>query len=105
MHIKAAKTNPSNNLSCLLIGFWGFKKTEIKQKQKRRRKLNDELVQKIREMAKNKTTSAMSSRKIASIINSELEKENIVDKNNKPLSIHHCTICNYLRDYYGKPKK
>ena len=56
-------------------------------------------------MAKNKTTSAMSSRKIAAIINSELENENIVDKNNKPLTINHSTICNYLKEFYGRPKK
>ena len=47
----------------------------------------------------------MSSRRIASIINTELENENIVDSNNKPLSINHSTICNYLKEFYGKPKK
>ena len=85
------------------VSYWA--NTEIKTTQKRRRKLNDVFVEKIREMAKNKTTSAMSSRKIASIINLELEKENVVDSNNKLLSIHHSTICNYLREFYGKPKK
>ena len=47
----------------------------------------------------------MSSRKIASIINSELENENIVDKNNKPLTINRSTKCCYLNEFYGKPKK
>jgi len=56
-------------------------------------------------MAKNETTSNMSSRKIASIINSELEQKNILDCHNKPLEIHHSTVCAYLKDYYGKPKK
>ena len=47
----------------------------------------------------------MSSRKISSMINSVLQKRNEVDYLNRPLSITYRTISNYLRDYYGKPKK
>ena len=85
------------------VSYWA--NTELKNTQKRRKKLNEIFVTKIRELARNKTTSAMSSRKIAAIINQELEKENVLDKNNKPLTIHHGTVCAYLREYYGKPKK
>ena len=52
-----------------------------------------------------KTTSAMSSRKICSIINAELEQKNILDCHSKPLEIHRSTVCAYLKEFYGKPKK
>ena len=85
------------------VSYWA--KTEIKKSQKKKKKLDDIFIEKIVNLAKNKTTSVMSSRKIASLINSQLENENIVDRNNKPLSVHFTTICNYLREFYGKPKK
>ena len=47
----------------------------------------------------------MSSRKICSIINAELEQKNILDCHSKPLEIHRSTVCAYLKEFYGKPKK
>ena len=85
------------------VSYWA--NTEIKTEIKRRKKLSDEYIQKIKELARNQTTSAMSSRRIASIINAQLEKDNIVDKNNKPLTVNATTVCAYLKTYYGKPKK
>jgi len=70
-----------------------------------RRKLPEEYFQKILSLAKNETTSTMSGRKICSIINRELEENHIVDKNNKPVMIHKSSVCRYLKDFYGKPKR
>jgi len=47
----------------------------------------------------------MSSRRIASIINADLERDNVLDRNNKQVTINHSTICRCLKTYYGKPKK
>ena len=47
----------------------------------------------------------MSSKKIASILNSVFAKRKELDKNGKQLSIHFNTVCNYLREFYGKPRK
>ena len=53
------------------VNYW--KKTEIKHTQTRRKKLQPELIKKICDLAANKTTSEMSSRKIGNLINEELE--------------------------------
>ena len=55
-------------------------------------------------MAPNKTTSTMSCRKIARIINTSFKKRNIM-QNGKPLNISFKTVSNYLKEVYGKPKK
>ena len=47
----------------------------------------------------------MSCRKISFMINSVLSKRNEVDDEGKPITISYRTINNYLKDYYGKPKK
>ena len=47
----------------------------------------------------------MSSKKIASILNSVFVKRKELDKNGKQLSIHFNTVCNYLREFYEKPRK
>ena len=47
----------------------------------------------------------MSGRKICAIINAELEEKGIVDKNNKPVMIHKSSVCRYLKDFYGRPKR
>ena len=39
------------------------------------------------------------------MINSVLSKRNEVDDEGKPITISYRTINNYLKDYYGKPKK
>ena len=91
------------NISKQKVNYWT--KTEIKTSSVHRRKLPEEYMKKIIDLAQNQTTSAMSSRKICAIINAELEAKNILDCHNKPLEIHRSTVCAYLKEYYGKPKK
>ena len=62
-------------------------------------------IQEICELAGNKTTSEMSSRKIASIINEKLKAKGIIDKNRKPVKISHVTACSYLNQMFGRPRK
>ena len=76
-------------------------KTEIK----RRNKLNEEEVNIIVEMAKDKTTSEMSSRKIANEINNKFEAEGRIDSKGKQFKISKSTICKYLNKQLGKPRK
>ena len=47
----------------------------------------------------------MSWRKISLMINSVLSKRKEVNKRNKPITISYRTINNYLKEYYGKPRK
>ena len=67
--------------------------------------MKDIYLSRVIKWAKNKTTSAMSCRKISFMINSVLSKRNEVDDEGKPITISYRTINNYLKDYYGKPKK
>lgn len=39
------------------------------------------------------------------MVNSVLQKRNEVDSRNRPISISYKTINNYLKEYYGKPRK
>ena len=91
------------NLKKQKVSYWATH--DIQQSQNRRKKLKNIYISRIIKWARNKTTSSMSSRKISSMINSVLQKRNEVDYLNRPLSITYRTISNYLRDYYGKPKK
>ena len=90
-------------LSRQKVNYW--KKNEIKTTQTRRKKLDAPFIQKIRELAENKTTSEMSSRKIASMINEDLKANNIFDKNKKPIKISHVTACSYLNQLLGRPRR
>ena len=60
-------------LSRQKVNYW--RKTEIKSIQYRRKKLDDSYINKIYELAKDKTTSQISSRKIANLINKNSEKQ------------------------------
>ena len=91
------------NISKQKVHYWA--RTEIKSIQTRKKKFRNFYINKIINLAKNKTTSQMSSKKIAAILNSVFAKRKELDKNGKPLSIHFNTICNYLREFYGKPRK
>ena len=71
----------------------------------RRTKLNEEYIDKIINMAKNKPTSEMGSRKIANLINSELKEKNVTDKNGKILSVTKSTINTYLKKRHLKVRK
>lgn len=85
------------------VNYW--RKNEIKSTQTRRKKLDMSFIQEICELAGNKTTSEMSSRKIASIINEKLKAKEIIDKNRKPVKISHVTACSYLNQILGRPRK
>ena len=78
-------------------------KTEIKTEQKRRKKLDKIYIDKICELAKDLPTSEMSSKMITSIINLDLENNAIEGKPAK--KIHFSTICRYLKEFYGSPRK
>ncbi len=56
------------------------------------------------EMAKDKTTSEMSSRKIANEINNKFEAEGRIDSKGKQFKISKSTICKYLNEQLGKPR-
>ena len=71
----------------------------------RRTKLNEEYKKKIVELAQNKLTSDMGSRKIAEIINRELKDNNVCDSQGKILSIEKTAINRYLKSALGKPRK
>ena len=94
------------NLKKQKVSYWAIKVRQNRmQSKKRQKKLKDIYLSRIIKLAKNKTTSTMSCRKISVMINSILNKRNEVDKRNRPLSISYRTINNYLKEYYGKPKK
>ena len=84
------------------VNYWS--KREYPTNKKRRKKLSQFYVDKIIRLAKNKTTSSMSCRKIARIINTSFIKRNIKYKG-KHVKIFFKTVSNDLSEIYGKPKK
>ena len=85
------------NFSKQKVNYW--KKTEIKDVIHRRKKLTDEEIQEIIKLAENKTTSMMGSRKIASIMNEKFKEQG------KKTRISNVTVCKYLNEGLGKPRK
>ena len=85
------------------VSYWA--RHELRTTQEKKKKLKDIYINIIKRWANNKTTSAMSSRKIACKINSVLKKRNEFNKNGKKLLVHFTTVNNYLRDYFGRPRK
>ena len=85
------------NISKQKVNYW--KKTEIKDVIHRRKKLTDEEIQEIIKLAENKTTSMMGSRKIASIMNEKFKEQG------KKTRISNVTVCKYLNEGLGKPRK
>ena len=79
------------------ISYW--KKNDIKYVQKRRKKLPEKYIKEIIRLAENQTTSNMGSRKIASIINKKLKEDGV------NMTISRTTICKYLNEGLGKPRK
>ena len=77
------------------VNYW--KRAKIKYIQTRRKKLQPEYINKICQLAADKTTSEMSSRKITNIINEELKKTNN-KVNGKTISITHPSICKHLNE-------
>ena len=85
------------------VNYWS--KTAIKTVQNRRSKLSDEYKKKIVELAEDKLTSDMGSRKIANIINDDLKSNNVVDKRGKLIQIEKTTVNRILKKALGKPRK
>ena len=79
------------------VNYWI--KTPIKSIQSRRKKLDKKYIDKIISLGENQTTSAMSSRKIANIMNSEFKANDI------NLSVSKDTVNRYLKETFGKPRK
>ena len=80
------------------------KRPEIKE-IKRASKLPQNYIDKIYELASNKTTREMPGGLIAIKINNLLKKDNILDKNWKILSITKSQVNRILREKFGKPLK
>ena len=78
------------------VSYWS--RHELRTTQENKKKLKDIYINDIKRWANNKTTSAMSSSKIACKINSVLKKRNEFNKNGKPLSVHFTTVNNYLKE-------
>ena len=85
------------NISKQKVYYW--KKTNIKTEIHRRLKLDQEYIDEIIKLAENKTTSEMSCRKIANIMNKKFEKEG------KETRISRTTIAKYLKNHFGTPRK
>ena len=85
------------NISKQKVNYW--KKTDIKTEIHRRLKLSQEDIDKIIKLAENKTTSEMSCRKIAPIMNKEFEKAG------KKTRISRTTVAKYLKNHFGAPRK
>ena len=77
---------------------------EVKQ-IKRSSKLPQKYIDKIYEMASNKTTREMPGGLIAIKINNMLKNDNVLDKNGKLLTITKSQVNRILKDKYGKPIK
>ena len=80
------------------------KKADIKE-IKIASKLPQKYIEKIYEMASNKTTREMPGGLIAIKINNMLKKDNILDKKGKILSTTKSRVNRILRAKYGKPLK
>ena len=72
---------------------------------KKSSKLLKKYIDKICELASNKTTREMPGRFISIKINKMLEKDNALDKNGKVLSITKSQVNRILKEKYGKPLK
>lgn len=84
------------------INYWTH--TEIKAKQFLK-KIKQKILDKICNLASDKTTSQIGSKKISAIINNDLEKDIIVDSNANPQTISYRTIWSYLNEEFWNPIK
>ena len=71
----------------------------------RKKKLSNEYIEKIIQLAEDKLTWDMGSRKIACIINEELKNNHVVDKKGKIVQIEKTTVNRILKKALGKPRK
>ena len=80
------------------------KRPDVKE-IRRASKLPKKYIDKIYEMASNKTTREMPGGLIAIKINNKLKKDNILDKNGKILTITKSQVNRILKEKFGKPLK
>ena len=85
------------------VSYWA--KTPIKYEIKRKTKLDEKYKKRIVELAEDKLTSDMGSRKIAEIINRELKEDNVRDSKGKIMTIEKTAVNKYLKSVLGKPRK
>ena len=96
-HLKPIQIARKLHISKQRVNYWV--KREIKEVQYRRKKFDKKIIDKIISLAENKTTSSMSSRKIAALMNEEFKNENL------DVSISKDTVNRYLKAEFGKPRK
>ena len=82
-----------------------YRKRPDNKEIKRASKLPHKYIEKIYELASNKTTREMPGGLIAIKINDKLKNDNILDNNGKYLSITKSQVNRILRKKYGKPLK
>ena len=85
------------------VSYWS--KHEIQFTQSRRKKLPKTYISKICRMAKDKTTSDMGSKKISYLLNEQLQRNKALDSKEKILIVSFKTICRYLNEELGTPRK
>ena len=85
------------------MSYWA--KTPIKYEIKRKTKLDEKFIKRIVELAEDKLTSDMGSRKIAEIINKELKDNNIRDSKVRTLNIEKTAVNRYFKNALGKQRK
>ena len=96
-HMKPITIARKLKISRQSVNYWI--KTPIEMEQKRRKKLDEKYRKEIISLAENQTTSSMSSRKIAYIMNKKFEEENL------DITISKDTVNRYLKEELGKPRK
>ena len=97
MGYKPSQIAKIKKISKQKVNYW--LKTEIKTEIRRRTKLNEEEIQRVVELAENKTTSEMGSMRLTEIINEELKNEG------KQKKVGKSTICVYLKNRNVKLRK
>ena len=85
------------------VSYWA--NTQIKYEIKRKTKLDEKFKKRIIELAEDKLTSDMGSRKIAEIINKELKDNNVRDSKGRILTIEKTAVNRYLKNALGRPRK
>ena len=82
-----------------------YRKRPLELEAKRKSKLPQEYINEIIKLASNKTTSEMSGGRIANKINEKLEKNNILDKNGKQITITKRGVNKILKKKYNKTRR
>ena len=96
-HVRPIEIARQLHISKKRVNYWV--KTPTKEVQFRRKKLEKKYIDKIISLARDQTTSSMSSRKIASLMNGEFKKSNL------NITISKDSVNRYLKEEFGKPRK